>query len=75
MQLEAEFFKLLQRQGLKLINTDMDWAPTHSPLAGADMWQTFENKDQLKRWKALDYVPIPQGWTARSVVLTDLSAP
>ena len=33
MQLEAENFKLMQQQRLKLVNTHMDWTPTHSPTS------------------------------------------
>ena len=64
VQLEAEF--AIQR--LTLIKTCMDWTQTQKTLSGADHWQTVEQKDQLKRWKVLDYVAIPQGWTGRSVV-------
>ena len=43
-QLEADLFKLLQQQRLKLINTYLDWTPRHSLLPGSDSSQTVEHK-------------------------------
>ena len=48
--LEIQFeaeFLLLQK-----LNTYMEW-----------LLDTLENKEQLMRWRVLNYVAIPQGWT------------
>ena len=67
-------FEMIQQQGLELINTFMDWSPTHSPLAEADYWQIAESSEKMKIWKVLDRVAIPQDWTGRSVFLRDRPA-
>ena len=68
MQLEAEFSKLLDQQGLKTHH--LHGLDTDTFTAGADYWQAVENNDQLKRLKVLDYVARdPARLEGRSVVL------
>ena len=56
MQVEADNFQACATAGTE----------THQHLHGVDAiaWSSL-----LKRWKVLDSVAIPQGWTRRSVVL------